>query len=89
LLSCFFPSSGLDDGVERVDRSVLLLDSHNQPLIWGWSDKQFCHPSQVLHRRCQQELIAGTAHPAQSQTIQLQDALEMGKQYFDLFSILA
>ena len=51
--------------------------------------QQLHHPSQVLSSSCEQELISGTIHSTQSQAIQFQDALEVGKQHLDLFPVIA
>ena len=56
---------------------------------WRWSDDQLGEPAEVLRDRCQHELELGTAWPTQSQTAQLQDTLEMGKQHLDAFALAA
>ena len=50
---------------------------------------KFGQPAQVLHRSGQRELIGRTAHATSSQAIQFQDALEVDKQHFDLFTFVA
>jgi len=47
------------------------------------------HSPQVLHRCRHEELIVSAVRAAQSQSVQLQDALEVGKQDFDLLAVLA
>jgi len=36
---------------------------------------------------CEEELVSGAAWSSQSEPVQLQDALEMGKQHLDLLSL--
>jgi hypothetical protein len=45
---------------------------------------QFRHATQILHGRCQGELIVGAAQPVWPQTPKLQDGLEMGKEHLDV-----
>jgi len=56
---------------------------------WGRSDDEFGEPAEVLGDRCQRELKLGATRPAQSQTAEPQDTLEMGKQHLDAFALAA
>ena len=54
-----------------------------------WSYDKLCEPAEVL-RDCRQcELELGTAWPAQAQTTQPEDPLEMCKQHLNSFAIAA
>src|SRR6266702_5198785 len=54
-----------------------------------WSDDELCEPADVLRdgRQCELELSA--ARPAQAHTTEPKDALEMGKQHLNTFTITA
>ena len=54
-----------------------------------WSYDKLCEPAEVL-RDCRQcELELGTTWPAQAQTTEPEDPLEMCKQHLDSFAIAA
>ena len=59
------------------------------PRDWWRLTQQPGHAAQVLGSGCKQELIPGPTHPAQPQSIQLQDSLEMRKQHLDFFPFIA
>jgi hypothetical protein len=48
---------------------------------------QLCELTQVLSSSCKVELVAGTARPSQSQSIQPQNAFEVSEQHLDLFAL--
>ena len=54
-----------------------------------WADDELCEPAEVLRdcRQCELELSA--SWPAQAQTIEPKDALEMCKQHLNTFAIAA
>ena len=60
-----------------VDQRWWASSRHSCPLDRGRLTQQFGQSSQVLCGRCQQAFVSGTAHPSQSQPIQIQGALEV------------
>jgi hypothetical protein len=52
-----------------------------------WSDEELCQSAEILRdcSHCEREL--GTARPAQVQTTEPKDALEMCKQHLNAFAI--
>jgi hypothetical protein len=47
------------------------------------------HASEVLGRCCHQEPVSGAAYASQPQSIELQDAFQVGKQHLHLLSLPA
>jgi hypothetical protein len=56
---------------------------------WWWPGDQLGKPAEVLRNCSQRELELGTAWPAQSQSAEPQDALQVRKQHFDTFPVAA
>ena len=56
---------------------------------WWWSDDELGEPAEVLRDGGQHKLELGAAWPAQSQTAEPQDTLEMGEQHLDAFALAA
>src|SRR5262245_50990176 len=54
-----------------------------------WSHDKLCESAEVLRGCRQRELELGTAWPAQAQTTQPEDPLEMCKQHLNSFTIAA
>jgi hypothetical protein len=50
-------------------------------------DEELCEFPEVLGGGRQVELVAGTIRPSQSQTVELQDALQVRKEHFDLLAL--
>jgi hypothetical protein len=48
---------------------------------------QHGHLAEVLGGGSEVELVSGTAWPAQSQAVELKDALEVGEQHLDLLAL--
>ena len=48
---------------------------------------QLCELSEILSGGGQEELVAGTARSSQSQPPEMKDALEVGEQHLDLFTL--
>src|SRR3569832_1906441 len=51
--------------------------------------QRFSQTPQILYCGCQQELIVRTVYAPQAQAVQLQNALEMGKQHFHFLPVPA
>jgi hypothetical protein len=72
----------------RCHRTLRFLREAGLRRGW-WADDKFSKPAEVLRdcRQCELELSA--SRPAQAQTTEPKDALEMGKQHLNTFTITA
>src|SRR3954454_10917526 len=90
-MSCLF----LADSVEEVRRQIAMARrsvgrdgragrSSSWRWIWHWD--QLCHLPEVLGGCCEEEFVAGTLWPSESQPIEFENAFEMGEQHLDLLA---
>lgn len=77
--------------VEVISSAVTVIGGpgylSRRPGCERWMDYQLGQLAEVLYRCSQRKLVVRTGGTAQPKAIQLRDALQMGEQHLDLFSI--
>lgn len=72
-----------------VNWVVFTSSRRTYPMFWWSLCDQFGHAPQILHSSCKREFVSRASEATQSQAIEPEDGLEMGKEHLDLLALAA